>query len=365
MTGVTLKPLLFCAVFLIAFLDSARADVSVAAYLKKVAGYTAKLQEEKPKIAEGEKVGSYPGGVLKEFALKSYSRWELVPDDQTSGKPRVDVEVYELLDPPGAFGLYSLWDKTGHPALTGRLNLPTEHRYSDPDLILWRGSYFLHLKEADGRHDKAKLEELVRNMMDAIPAVNALPVAIAHLPTADLQEDSVEFYFGGNGLALNPTFPKPLVPLMGLEDHIEIGFGRYKPADTPLFLIAYPTPALAEKYSVKIQDALASYFGPGVYLKKSGPLIGLVVGNEADATRVLSHLNYKAKIKWIEDKPEDDKQTRTFLGVVTRAILGTLAFLLATGGIGIIVGYLRYLFIRSHPDWSKKDEMIRLKLGER
>ncbi len=365
MTGATLKRLLCCAVLLLSFSELARADVSVSAYLKKIPDYVARVKEETAQVAEGKNVGSYPAGVLKEFALKSYSRWELVPADRTSEKPRVDIEVYEMLDPPGAFGLYSLWEKTGHPPLTGRLNLPIEHRYSDRDLILWRSSYFLHLTQPQGQEDKAKLEQLLRTMMDAIPAGDALPVAIAHLPSEELEENSAEVYFGANGLALNKEFPKPLVPLMGLEDHIEIGFGRYKPDNTSLFLIAYPTPALAEKYSVKIQDSLASYFGPGVYLKKSGPLIGLVVGNEADASRLLSRVNYKAKIKWIEDKPEDDKQTRTFLGVVTRAILGTFAFLLVTAGIGIVVGYFRYLFIRSHPEWGKKDEMIRLKLDQR
>jgi len=335
----------------------------VSAYLKKIPNYTAQLKEETDKIAEGEKTGSYPAGLLKEFALKSYSRWNLVPTDQAS-RPSVDLEVYELVDPPGAFGLYSLWDKTGHSPLKARLNLPIEHRYSDRDLILWRSSYFLHLRQPEGQNDKAKLEQLVRSMMDAIPAVDALPVAIAHMPFEELKEDSVEFYFGRNGLALNREFPEPLVPLMGLEDHIEIGFGRYTPGNTPMFLIAYPTPALAEKYSLKIQDALSSYFGPGVYLKKSGPLIGLVVGSETDATRLLGRLNYKAKIKWIEDKP-DDRETRSFLGTVTRAILGTLAFLVVTATVGVVVGYFRYLFIRSHPEFGKKNEMIRLKLDER
>ncbi|MFB3905497.1 MAG: DUF6599 family protein [Acidobacteriota bacterium] len=360
-----MKRLLFSTFLFLALSPPARAEVSVSASLKKVPDYTARLEQEMTKVPEAETIGSYPAAVLKEFAFKSYSRWELVPADPSSGRPRVEMEVYELLDPPGAFGLYSLWDKTGHPSLKGRLNLPIEHRYSDGSLILWRSSYFLHLRQPEGEEDKAKLEQLIRNMMDAIPAVNALPVAIAHLPSDDLKQDSVEAYFGRNGLALNKEFPEPLVPLMGLEDHIEIGYGRYKPGDTPLFVIAYPTPALAEKYSVKIQDALAAYFGPGVYLKKSGPLIGLVVGSETDATRLLGRVNYRAKIKWIEDKPEDGRETRTFLGVVTRAILGTLAFLLITGGIGIVVGYFRYLFIRSHPDWGKKDEMIRLKLDQR
>ncbi|RPI26819.1 MAG: hypothetical protein EHM61_10530 [Acidobacteria bacterium] len=347
----------------IAFVGPSWAEVSVAPYLEKIPGYTARQQEEIVKLGDRKQLGSYPATVLNEFILKSYSRWEVVPTGE--GVP-VEVEVYELADPPGAFGLYSLWDRTAHPQLSGRLNLPIEHRYAGQDLIFWRNSYFLHLRQADAGNQKEKVEQLVRSLLDVIPAVNALPVAIAHLPVDELRGESVEFYLGQNGLALNPDFPKPLVPVVGLQDHIEIGFGRYKPDNTPLFLIAYPTPAVAQKYSVKIQDALSEYFGPGIYLKKSGPLIGMVVGSETDATRLLGRLNYKAKVKWIEEKPKDESaETRTFLGTVTRAIIGTLVFLLVTGGLGIVVGYFRYLFIRSHPEWRKKNEMIRLKLDER
>jgi len=349
---------------LIVVWSSASAEVSISAYLHQVPGYTARQQEEITEIGERKEVSSYPTGVLNEFVFKSYSRWEMIPGPEVSGT-QVEVEIFELADPPAAFGLYSLWDKTGHAPLPGRLNVPVEHRHAGQDVIFWRNNYFLHIRQTDAEADKERLEQLMRALLDAIPPVNVLPVAVAHLPVEELRSESVEFYLGRNGLALNPDFPEPLVPVMGFGDHIEVGFGRYSPTGTPMFLIAYPTPGEAQKYSLKIQDALSSYFGPGVYLKRSGPLIGMVVGSEEDATRLLGRLNYKAKVKWIEDKPEDDRETLGFLGVITRAILGTLAFLLVTGAVGVVVGYCRYLYIRSHPDWDKKNEMIRLKLDER
>jgi hypothetical protein len=313
-------------------------------------------------------IGSFPAELVDEYVLKSYSQWSLTPVPTESGGPArgpaVKLAVYEMLDSPGAFGLFSLWEKAENRSLDQRLNLPIEHRHAGSDLIFWRSNYFLHL-QAPGRTDPEALERLVRSMLDAIPARNVLPVGVAQLPEEDLEEGSVEFYQGKAGLAYAPDFPEPLVPLMGLEDHIEIVSARYAPAGTPVFLIAYPTPGVAQTYSTKIQGALSSYFGePPVFLKRSGPIIALCLGSERDAERLLGRVNYAAHVKWIAEKPPES-QVGSFLGMVSRAILGTVAFLLITLGIGVGVGYVRYLIIRRYPSLGHRDDMIRLKIDGR
>jgi hypothetical protein len=359
-------PVFFVA--LLTLVGLARSEVSVSSHLNQIPDYRAALEREVSSIEGRSQVGSFNAELLNEFVLKSYSRWNLTPVPTEAGDAvgsPVTLEVYEMLDSPAAFGLFSLWEKAEDRRLEARLNLPIEHRYSGADLIFWRSNYFLRLQTPAPPADPEPLERLVRSMLDAIPSRNVLPVGVAQLPREELEEGSVELYLGRSGLAYAPDFPEPLVPLMGLEDQIEIVSARYRPASTPVFLITYPTPALAQTYSTRIQAALSSYFGePPIFLKRSGPIIALCLGSEQDAERLLGRVNYLAQVKWLEDKPPES-EVGTFLGMVSRAILGTLAFLLITLGIGVAVGYARYLVIRRYPSVGRRDEMIRLKIDER
>jgi hypothetical protein len=354
-------PVLLAA--LLSLIAPARADVSISAYLEKIPGYQVRLQEETPGKGIGRaRIGAFQTSLLDEYVLKSYSRWTIRPSGVESADRTVSLEVYESLDGPGAYGLFSIWGQVKNRRLTGRLDVPIEHRYSATDLIFSRRNYFLHL--GLNGSDRESAARLLRALLDAIPAMSDLPVAVARLPEQDLKLASVEYYLGPNGLNLAREFPARLMPLIGFKDHIEIASARYDPNDTPLFLIAYPTPGLAQVYEGKLAEGFPNAVQSGVYIKRSGPLIAVCVGPESSAKRLLERVNYKAKVKWIENKPEPNT-TAAFLRIVVRALLGTALFLLITLALGLGAGYLRMQYLRRYPHLAKKTGMIRLDLEER
>jgi hypothetical protein len=214
------------------------------------------------------------------------------------------------------------------------------------------------------------LARLAQRILNTIPAADVLPAAVVHLPKENQVPDSIQLYLGNKALALNPDFPAPLKPLMGLQDDIQIAAAKYG-FEVTLFVIAYPTPALAAEYFIKHQNALKSHFSPqGVYLKRSGSLVGVCIGPEQEAHRVLTSLKYAPTVKWLYDRNEElAKKERarsvSLMGVVVRAIIGTALFLAVTFGLGAVVGVIRFHVMRKYPGLWKKKEMTRLKLDER
>ena len=349
---------------LLALAAPAFADVSISPYMEKIPGYQAHLQEQITGLGGRARLGPFPKALLDEYVLKSYSQWSVKASDSKAGaqSPVVDLEVYESLDGPGAYGLFSIWEQLEDRRLTQTLDVPIEHRRSSADLIFWRRNYFLHLR-ANGT-DAEGMARLLRALLDAIPPANDLPAAVARLPEEGLKPLSVQYYPGKNGLGLARQFPSQLMPLVGLKDHIEIASARYDPGDVSVFLVMYPTAALAKDYAARIREGFPQASEQGVYFKRSGPMIAVCVGSQANADQVLGRVNYRAQVKWIEDKPEPNS-TVVFLGIVLRALVGTAAFLLVTFVLGVGAGYLRYQFLRRYPHLAKKTGMIRLDLEER
>jgi len=338
----------------------AAAQAPIEPHFSALPGFRMVRQKHVAGTEQAERVGSYRSPVLTEYGLTSYSVWEAVP---TAGKGQsASVEVYELRDSTAAFGLFSIWDESEGRAPGRRLDLPQDNRYDGENLVFWRGSRFFRLQqEGQPENRESEMTALARAIIHALPGAQELPVSVVHLPEQEIEAGTVHFYLGKESLALNKDFPKPLHTVVGMEDDIEISSAQYAPNHTPLFLIAYPTPKLASQYFLKVQTALSSHFSQkGVYITKSGVLIGLCIGSEQDANRILGRVKYTPSVQWLDEKPDPNASGMRF---IVRAILGTAVFLMITLGMGIVVGYVRYQVIRRFPNLGKKDEMVRLKIS--
>lgn len=318
--------------------------------------------------SERQEIGGFSTEVLDDYVLISYSKWLVRSLDPTTTVP-CEMVVYEMQDAAGAYGIFSLWE--GHLQTSWeRLSISVDNYYSNHTLSFWRGNYFFHLTaQQPSEHVKGKFRELAAAFVRVISLVNLHPVTVVHLPQEHLIPESVRFYLGESSFALNRLFPDQLRAQIGFSDEVEITHARYAPDGYSLFLMGYPTIALAAHRFVELQNAMHSYFSPqGVYMKRVGVMVSIFFGPEEEAREVLAKVRYAPRIKWIFDREAEFLQqkrredTLSYLRIITRSMLMTLFFVMVTVGGGVAVGCIRYQLVRRYPAMAGKDRIVRLEL---
>jgi hypothetical protein len=334
-----------------------------AQFIPAKSGFRFDLQQELTDPVPVSAMIPVSDALLEESGFRSFSVWKV----QTGQTPPLTLEVIETADSIGTYELFNLWPDLSGSRDARSLGLPVGNRLMEQEGIFWKGRFFFRVRSSAPSLPEQAFVDLAASLAEAIPMENLLPVTVSHLPSEGLAADSVRFYLGAASLQANPVFPAPLLKDVGLSDRIEIAYGRYDPDGHGLFVIGYPTVALARDYLDRLQNSLQGFFSKeGIYMKRSGILIGLFVGPEEPAAKVLSQLNYTPSIQWVQDeKPKDRRQdTMTFLGLVTRAILGTGSLILLIIGTGTVTGLIRYGLIRRYPVLLRQDQMVRLNLKD-
>lgn len=303
-------------------------------------------------------VPTFSAEELKESLLESFSVWDVLLKE----RPLFSLQVYQSPDTIGAFFLFNRFAK-GNPLLRP-LGLKTSNLYSDSEAGFWRGPFFFRvLPEANSLTQK-QFRQFVEKSTEAISIQSLPPLSVAYLPEKGRQANSVGFYLGPETLSENVSFPDPLLGQIGFEDRVEVAYGRYDEED--LFIIGYPTPAIAARYFIRFQDELKNFFTrEGLYLKRTGPLLALFRGPEDRAVSLLEGIKYHARVDWIYEKDksgENRAKLVTFFGLVTTAILGAGAFIVMSLIGGVMVGLIRYELLRRYPVLTSRKESIRLNL---
>ena len=340
-----------------------RAEPGLLRFVPNFIDHSFTLEEETTDIENQTELGPFPSDILLEAGLESFSRWKLT----TKEGMILSAEVYQTSDTSGAYQLYLAWPAlSGYESTTIAVSEPISHRFGPEASSLWRGNFFVQLTPTGQKELGLPLvSELVNQFVQSVSTENLLPVSVTHMPIEERVTDSLRFYLGSETLSSNPQFPAPLLKEIGFADRIEIAFAQYEPGGEALFLIGYPTPALADQYFIKLQNRLQGFFSEvGVYMKRAGVLICLFIGPEERAQAILPRVKYAPSIQWLyeKDSEPDFAETITFLGLITSAILGTGTFLLMILGSGLTVGLIRYGFIQRFPSLTRKKRMVRLDL---
>ncbi len=343
------------------------ADITITKYFPALDNYRFDNLEEVNNIQGHTRIGSLEIPLLEEYGLLAYSRWHLRKRGTQTSRV-VELEVHEMLDPSGAFGIFSLRNRADPSG--ERLELPVENFYHEARLSFWRGSYALQLTQKGSEPaDPQLLREIASSLVEVIPLLNVHPVTVLYLPQHDLIQKTISFYLGKTSLGLNPDFPADLISRVGFEDRAEVTYAHYGPEDSVLFLLGYPTPALAEDYFENLHTLLQSHISStGIYMKRSGPLVSLLIGPEEQAKKILSNVTYAPSIKWIYEKrsrPTLRDDAVTFLGMVSRVGMGALGFIFFSLGGGALAGFFRHHLLERYLPWSGKGGMIRLNLNVR
>lgn len=340
-------------------LGSVTAQSTFQRYASELPGFQLDLRSRTEDASEAPHELFKPN-FLEESGFKQYSEWSV----RTAGQPAMISHVFETTSSIGAYALFNDSTHSSQDTTWVPLELPVGNYFSPSQAVFWRGNFMFHLTSSTGKLEQRVFADFVRTVTKSIDLENLLPVSVSHLPKQGRVPDSVRFYLGAGSLSQNPAFPDPLLKEIGLSDKIEIAAARYTPDDHALFVIGYPTPSLADQYLIRMQDRLQSYFSKeGIYMKRSGVLIGIFIGPEAQARKILGELQYKPTIKWIKkEEPRNDHGVMTFVGAVTSAILGTGTLLMLIIGGGLVAGLARYGLFKAFPKLLHRKDMVRLKL---
>ncbi len=352
---------LLLSLLILLCVEGVQAEPSIQAFFSDLDGYRFSLQSEIDSPSDDTRLKPFSAPILVEAEFQGFSSWEVRRND--GGRLRLDV--FQMTDPLGAYELFTLWPELTPESDLVRMDVPTGAFFSPSDAIFWRGYYFCHVRPPAGsRLTEEIVTGIISDFVEVIKTENLLPVSVSHLPEEQLVPGSTRFYLGAEALSLNEHFPEPLLKEIGFQDRIEIAFAQYEPGNHSLFLVGYPTHALAEDYLIRLQNRLQGFFSAeGVYLKRAGVVIGIFIGPEERARDILLKVEYTAKIKWLYEKKRDPSaENITFLGLITQAILGIGVFLILLLGAGLVTGLVRYEALQRFPQLTRRKEMVRLGL---
>lgn len=360
------KKLFFYSLLSILVTSPLLGEANIQRHFPQLRDFRFVMESEITDAASQPLVGGIPREFLIDAALNSYSVWTVTSANGSGGSLR--LEVFEASDPSGAYMLYTLWPESLGKLQTSTSDLGFSNQLYPGGGIFWKGNFLFHLAATAGGPLSPQRFNAFASQVGSVLAIdNMLPVSATHLPGEELVPGSIRFYLGAASLSTNKRFPEPLLEEIGFSDRIEIAFASYGPGKEALFLIGYPTPQLADEYFLKLQNRLQGFFSAeGIYMKRTGVLVCLLVGPEARALEVLPRVKYSPSIKWLYEKEDSiSEETMTFFGLLTKTILGIGIFLVLLIGSGFVVGFLRYEFIRRFPNVFRRKEMISLGLGQR
>ncbi len=320
------------------------------------------LTEEDTSLESAREKGPFPIEFLEESQLSSLSAWKMTGGNNIG----YDLKVWEVLDDLGAYQLFTHWPSLSGPAEYKRLSAPVGNWFNPEQSVFWRGKFLIALRKSDRSSlEEEEFKSMVEAFSAGIKMENLLPVTISHLPDEGRTGITPLFYLGAETLSMNEHFPEPLLRDIGFADRIEIAYAAYGQENHPLFLIGYPTHELAREYSAQIRADLDGYFSnQPVFLKRSGLLVAVFSGPDDLAVEVLNQVSYAPRIQYLQKKADEPQPsaTQTFLGLITKAILGTGTFIVFIIIAGFFAGIVRYQIHQNFPEFVKRNDSVKLNL---
>jgi hypothetical protein len=206
-------------------------------------------------------------------------------------KVKFTVNVHRLQDPTGALGAFE-WQRPAGAVPSQAAKLASETKKG---LMLVFGNYLLHF---DGyKPAKEELDTLTGALLNVDNS--SLPVLSGYLPADGLKANSERYVTGP--AALQNFFPviPPSVAAFNYGTEGQVGVFHNAKGDVTLGIFNYPT------HQIAMQQVAAFEKVPGAVVKRSGPMIAVVVSppDPDYAQHVLSQIRYQAEVTESEYVP--------------------------------------------------------------
>jgi hypothetical protein len=284
----------------------------------------------------------------------------------SQGKDTLQVTLYRMKDPSGAYGLYS-YLRTPDMARSG----PNDHSVmSRDDELLLLGNFVLEIHGSDLARNSGDLNALVSAVAPKSQQ-GPLPTLTEHLPTKGFIDRSDKYILGP--VTLNQFFPVSQNDWLGFSTGAEAEVARYHVDGRELNLLIadFPTPQTAQKKLNELQQdyhvnaADADQNGSPVFGKRSITLLAIVFGarSQAEADKLLDQVQSGAEVTWNE--PTFQFKEPPITTMIVGAIIGTGIICCFALISGIAFGGFRIVVKRFWPDkvFDRSSTMQVLQLG--
>jgi hypothetical protein len=295
-------------------------------------------------------IGAYKRTATSQPAIADRAVWDeygLKASESATyenGDEKFTATAYRLQDPTGALAAFQ-WQRPAGAAPSTAAKLAVETKTG---LLLVYGNYLLSF---DGYTPPKPELDAALNALQNVDN-SSLPVLVSYLPSDGLQPNSERYVTGPVALQrFLPAIP-PSVAAFHFGAEAELGTFHNPKGDAPLAIFNYPTPQIA------MQQAVAFEKLPGAVVKRSGPMIAVVLSppDPDYAERLLSQIRYQAEITKSEYVPtqRDNPGVLLYNAFVLIGILFALAVV-----AGVFFGAIRG-FRRKTAKGQEADALISL-----
>jgi uncharacterized protein DUF6599 len=302
-----------------------------------------------------------PAEAAEEYGFAAGER-----DTYERGPARLEVTLYRMKDPSGAYGEYSFLrtQDMPHADLTEHSAMSRDHALVlDGNLVLdVRGSDLPKL-ESDL---KALVAEVGHHAEDG-----PLPTIWQHLPTDRMVERSDHYILGP--AVLNLFFPVEPGDWLGFAHGAEAEEARYRlnGHEVTLLIADYPTPQIAADelrrlgQRLNVNGSNPSARPPALFAKRTVTKLSFVSGAStgAEAGTLLEQIQSGTEVTWNE--PTFQFQEPSIEMMIVGAIFGTGTICLFAVIAGLAFGGFRIFIKRALPDkvFDRSSHLQVLQLG--
>lgn len=299
-------------------------------------------------------------------AASEYGFASGVQASYSKGAGHLDIILYRMKDPTGAYGEYS-YLRT-QDMLHG--DLAEYSAISENRALVLEGNLVLDIR---GR-DLPKADSSLRSLLAAVAPhaeQGALPTLMNNLPVKDLVPRTDRYILGPT--VLNQFFPVAIGNSLGFSNGAEAEVANYRigAKKMTLLLVDYPTPQFALSKLKQLQqqfdvnDSKLNSGLPPLFAKRALTSLAVVAGasSEAEANAVLKNVQSGEVLTWNEPT---FRFTQPSIGeVVVGTIVGSGIICLFALISGLAFGGVRLVVKRALPDrvFDRSDQLQILQLG--
>ena len=254
-----------------------------------------------------------------------------------SGESPLSIEIFTLLDSLAAYSLLTLLrENQVQPGPPG-----DAFTVGNDGIMFARGRFFIRIP------GKGAPKELLEKTAEAISAKTervssgSRPGLLDYFP-ADGYDAATLRYFPS--LDAYKTWTGGKAPeYIDTTYDMEIATARYFTGNRSgtASLLKFPTPELAEEYYDELAASVSAIpAGISIYARRAGPLVACLEGNydPASAYTLLSGVNYRYFLHWIDDDGNSGKIVWGIPGVILQTVVHSIIFSLVVGAAAMLIG---------------------------